>query len=240
MEKSDWINKMQEKLETLDLKFHVKQLNKFYNFMNLVLEENKNINLTAINDPEEFITKHFIDSLTILKYIEKEENIIDVGTGAGFPGIPLKLAKEELKITLLDSLNKRVMFLEKIINNLELNNINVVHARVEDFAKEKKYRESYDVATSRAVASLNVLLEYLMPLVKLGGKCICMKGSNIKEEIEGSKKALEILGANIEKIDEIILPNSDIKRNIIVIKKIKSTPDKFPRKAGIPSKKPIV
>lgn len=240
MEEKELIDKMNQQLEQLNLKFSMKQINQFFEYMDLLLEENKNVNLTAITEPKEVITKHFIDSLTILKYCKEKDKVIDVGTGAGFPGIPLNLATKDLNITLVDSLNKRVHFLEKVIQKLELNNINAVHARAEDIAKQKEYREHFDIATSRAVASLNILLEYLLPFVKLGGKCICMKGSNIEEEIKESRKALEILGGKIEKIEEITLPNTDMKRNIIIVKKVKNTPSKYPRKAGMPSKSPIV
>ena len=164
--------------------------------------------------------------------------MIDVGTGAGFPGIPLAIVKEKNNIILLDSLNKRIKFLEEVKEKLKLENIKTVHGRAEELGKNKKERESYEIATSRAVAPLNILLEYLLPLVKVGGKAICMKGSNI-EEIENSKKALEILGGKIEKIEEITLPNSDIKRNIIIVKKVNKTPAKYPRKAGTPSKEPL-
>ena len=206
--------------------------------MNLLLEWNEKINLTAIIDPKEIILKHFVDSLTIAKYIKDDEKMIDVGTGAGFPGIPLSIVKENIDIVLLDSLNKRINFLEEVKENLKLENITTIHGRAEEFGKNKKERETYDIATSRAVAPLNILLEYLLPLVKVGGKAICMKGSNI-EEIENAKNALEILGGQIEKIEEITLPNSDIKRNIIIVKKVKNTPSKYPRKPGTPSKEPI-
>ena len=164
--------------------------------------------------------------------------MIDVGTGAGFPGIPLSIVKENIDIVLLDSLNKRINFLEEVKENLKLENITTIHGRAEEFGKNKNEREKYDIATSRAVAPLNILLEYLLPLVKVGGKAICMKGSNI-EEIENAKNALEILGGKIEKTEEITLPNSDIKRNIIIVKKVKNTPSKYPRKPGTPSKEPI-
>ena len=164
--------------------------------------------------------------------------MIDVGTGAGFPGIPLSIVKENTDIVLLDSLNKRINFLEEVKENFKLENITTIHGRAEEFGKNKNEREKYDIATSRAVAPLNILLEYLLPLVKVGGKAICMKGSNI-EEIENAKNALEILGGQIEKIEEITLPNSDIKRNIIIVKKVKNTPSKYPRKPGTPSKEPI-
>ena len=222
----------------IEIELTKKQIEKFYNYMNLLLEWNEKINLTAIIEPKEVILKHFVDSLTIAKYIKENEKLIDVGTGAGFPGIPLSIVKENTDIVLLDSLNKRINFLEEVKENLKLENITTIHGRAEEFGKNKKERETYDIATSRAVAPLNILLEYLLPLVKVGGKAICMKGSNI-EEIENAKNALEILGGKIEKIEEITLPNSDIKRNIIIVKKVKNTPSKYPRKPGTPSKEPI-
>lgn len=222
----------------IEINLTKEQIEKFYNYMNLLLEWNERINLTAIIEPREIILKHFVDSLTIAKYIKDDEKMIDVGTGAGFPGIPLSIVKENIDIVLLDSLNKRINFLEEVKENLKLEKIMTIHGRAEEFGKNKKERETYDIATSRAVAPLNILLEYLLPLVKVGGKAICMKGSNI-EEIENAKNALEILGGQIEKIEEITLPNSDIKRNIIIVKKVKNTPSKYPRKPGTPSKEPI-
>lgn len=228
---------LKEKASQIDIILEEKQIENFYTYMNLLLEWNEKINLTAITEPNEVILKHFVDSLTISNLIKEGEKVIDVGTGAGFPGIPLSIVNNE-NITLLDSLNKRIIFLEEVINKLELTNIKAVHSRVEEFAKNKKEREMYDIATSRAVAPLNVLLEYLLPLVKIGGKCICMKGSNT-EEIDEAKNALKILGGEIEKIERITLPNSDITRNIIIVKKVKNTPLKYPRKPGTPSKEPI-
>lgn len=238
METQEFSQKLQEKSKLINIELEENQIEKFYNYMNLLLEWNEKINLTAITEPNEVILKHFIDSATIIKYIENNMSIVDVGTGAGFPGIPLNIIKNNAKYTLVDSLNKRINFLNEVIEKLGLQNINTVHSRIEDFAKNNK--EKFDIATSRAVASLNVLLEYLLPLVKVGGICICMKGSNAKEEIENASKALEILGGKIEKIEKIILPNSDIVRNIIIVRKIKSTPNKYPRKAGTPSKEPIM
>lgn len=237
MEFEVFSKELKNKAEQINIILEERQIENFYKYMNLLLEWNEKMNLTAITEPNEVILKHFIDSLTIANLIEKDQKVIDVGTGAGFPGIPLSIVKEE-NITLLDSLNKRIIFLEEVINKLELKNIKAIHARVEEFAKNKKERESYDIATSRAVASLNVLLEYLLPLVKVGGICICMKGSNT-EEIEEAKNALKILGGEIEKIEKITLPETDITRNIIIVKKVKQTPLKYPRKPGIPSKEPI-
>ena len=237
MEFEVFSKELKDKANKINIILEEKQIEKFYKYMNLLLEWNEKINLTAITEPKEVILKHFIDSLTIANIVEEGQKIIDVGTGAGFPGIPLSIVKEE-NITLLDSLNKRIKFLEEVIKQLNLKNIQAVHARVEEFAKNKKEREMYDIATSRAVAPLNVLLEYLLPLVRVGGKCICMKGSNT-EEIEEARNALKVLGGEIEKIEKITLPESDIIRNIIIVKKVKETPLKYPRKPGTPSKEPI-
>lgn len=211
-----------------------------YKFMNFVIQQNEKVNLTAIVDPQEFIIKHFIDSLIIEKYIKDKSNVIDIGTGAGFPGIPLKIVRKDLIITLIDSLKKRVDFLDQAIAMLNLENIEVVHNRAEDYAKYKK--EKYDVAVSRAVAPLNILLEYMMPFIKIGGKCICLKGPNINNESIEAKKAIELLGGKIEKKEEYIIQSSEdkIQRTILIIKKIKKTPNYFPRKAGKAKTDPII
>lgn len=226
-------------LMALNLKLDDSQIKNFYDFMNLLIEKNKVMNLTGITEPKEVILKHFIDSLTVLKYINENDNIIDVGTGAGFPGIPLKIAENSLEITLLDSLNKRINFLNELIEKINLNKVKTIHGRAEDFGQDFKYREKYDVAVSRAVAPLNVLLEYMLPFVKVGGKCICMKGSNCDEEIENSRKAIEILGGKIEEIKKFNLPNSDNNRTIFIIKKVQKMSRQYPRKAGIPTKNPL-
>lgn len=211
----------------------------FEDYMRLLLEWNEKINLTAITEEDDIILKHFVDSLTISKYIDNGKSVVDVGTGAGFPGVPIKIVRKDLKVTLVDSLNKRIKFLDDVIEKLKLQEVQTLHFRAEEFGQNKKYRESFDIATSRAVANLSTLVEYLLPLVKVGGICICMKGSEIKEELENSKKAIEILGGKIDDQIEFILPESDIKRNIIIIKKIKTTPSKYPRKAGTPAKEPL-
>lgn len=226
-------------LMALNLKLDDSQIKNFYDFMNLLIEKNKVMNLTGITEPKEVILKHFIDSLTVFKYINENDNIIDVGTGAGFPGIPLKIAENSLEITLLDSLNKRINFLNEVIEKINLNKVKTIHGRAEDFGQDFKYREKYDVAVSRAVAPLNVLLEYMLPFVKVGGKCICMKGSNCDEEIENSRKAIEILGGKIEEIKKFNLPNSDNNRTIFIIKKVQKMSRQYPRKAGIPTKNPL-
>ena len=239
MEFNEFKEKMIINVDKLGINLSEIQLKQFYNYMNLLIEWNKKINLTAITEPDEIILKHFVDSLTISKYIPDGTKVVDVGTGAGFPGIPLKIARPDVDITLLDSLQKRINFLDEVINELNLEKITTVHSRVEDFGKNKEYREKFDIATSRAVANLSTLSEYLLPLVKVGGKVISMKGSLIQEELENSKNAIKILGGQIEKVDEFDLPNSDISRNIVLIDKIKNTPNRYPRKAGEPSKKPL-
>lgn len=239
MELEQFKNLLSKELEELSINITDAQTKQFYTYMNLLIEWNNKINLTAIVDEKEIINKHFTDSLTISKYISEKDKVMDIGTGAGFPGIPLKIINENINMDLVDSLNKRIIFLNEVINTLELKGINAIHSRAEDLARMKEHREEYDVVVSRAVARLNVLLEYMMPFVKLGGTCICMKGSNI-EEVDEAKKAIEIFGGKIEKIEEITLPNSDIKRNNIIIKKIRNIPKEYPRKAGIPAKSPII
>jgi len=216
------------------------QIDKLFKFKELLTEWNKKINLTAIEDDLDIVIKHFIDSASILPYIEdKDASIIDIGTGAGFPGIPVKILLEDADVTLLDSLEKRIKFLNEVINQLDLKNIRALHGRAEDFGVLNEYREKFDVAVARAVASLPVLLEYCLPFVKTGGIFIAMKGSNI-DEIADSNKAFDILGGELQEIKEIVLPGSDIKRNIILIKKLRHTPTRYPRKAGKPSKEPLI
>lgn len=238
MSKEEFIKKLDENIKKMNINLSNSELEKFYKYKELLIEWNNKINLTAIVDDIDIINKHFVDSIIINKYVNKEK-VIDIGTGAGFPGIPLKIINDKLEVTLLDSLNKRVNFLNIVINELNLNNVEAIHGRAEEVFKNKKYREMYDIATSRAVAQLNVLVEYMLPAVKIGGTCICMKGNNIKEELDKSSKAIKVLGGKLEKVEEFVIPNTDYKRNIIIIKKEKTTPIKYPRKAGIPSKEPI-
>ena len=239
MMKEEFINKMKENEKYFDFHFSVEQLEQFFAYMNLLIEWNEKMNLTAIVEPNEIILKHFIDSITILKEINNNSKIIDVGTGAGFPGVPLSIMNPTLKITLADSLNKRLIFLQEVVNQLGLKNIEIIHARAEELGKNKKYRENFDAATSRAVANLSTLSEYLIPLVKVGGKIISMKAGGAQEEIEAAKKAIKILGGKIEGIEEFKLPKTEIERTIILIKTEEHTPNKYPRKAGVPSKEPI-
>ncbi len=228
-----------QKLEEYNIEINDEQIEKFDLYMKLLLEWNEKINLTAITEKDDIILKHFVDSLTILKYVDKRDKIIDIGTGAGFPGIPIKIMNEKANITLLDSLNKRINFLNIVINELKLDNIVAIHGRAEELARNKAHREKYDVAVSRAVANLSTLTEYMLPFVKVGGKCICMKGANVKEEIDKAKNAIKKLGGQIEIVDNFYLSENDNERNIVIIKKIKETEPKYPRKAGIPNKEPL-
>ena len=239
MEFEEFKSIMEENLKQINIeKFNAEMIMSFYKYMDLLIEWNKKINLTAIVEPKEIILKHFIDSLTISKYIDEGMKLIDIGTGAGFPGIPLSIVNNNnIEYDLVDSLNKRIIFLEEVFNQLKLKNIRAFHSRAEDFIKGK--REEYDIAVSRAVAPLRILVEYLLPYVKIGGKCICMKGSNYEEELENAKNAIKILGGQIDKVEQIILPGTEIKRNLIIISKINKSGNKYPRSAGMPKKNPL-
>lgn len=239
MEYDDFKKEILEKMNGLSINLTEDQVKKFYNYMNLLLEWNEKINLTAITEFHEIILKHFVDSVTISQFVSHGKSLIDVGTGAGFPGIPLKILRPDLDIVLMDSLQKRINFLNEVILNLNLEKIQTIHARAEELGRNKKFREKFDFATSRAVANMAVLLEYLVPFVKINGKVICMKGSDIAEELENSKKAENILGVTLERKEFLYLPGSEMKRNIIIYSKIKNTPKEYPRKAGMPSKNPI-
>lgn len=208
-------------------------------YKGLLLEWNEKMNLTAIEEEKDVIIKHFVDSLSVVPFIKNVHSIIDVGTGAGFPGIPLKIVKPLVEVVLLDSLEKRVGFLNTVISSLQLQGISAVHSRAEDAGATPIYREKFDAAVARAVASLPVLLEYCLPLVKPGGIFIAMKG-NSAEEVASSVKALDVLGGKIEDVKEFTLPNSDMRRTIILVRKLRQTPTKYPRKAGKPSKEPLV
>lgn len=240
MENQDFYNNIINKAHKINIDLEEDQIYKLYIYMNLLLEWNEKINLTTIIEPDDIILKHFIDSITVNKYLKNARNVIDIGTGAGFPGIPLKIINNKVKFTLVDSLNKRISFLKEIVEQLCLRDIEIVHSRAEDLARSVAYREKYDIVTSRAVAKLPILLEYMMPFAKIGGKCICMKASNIDEELREAHKAIEQLGGKVLKIDTFKLPDIDIERNIVIIEKVKQTPEKYPRKAGIPSKQPII
>ncbi len=232
---------LEERLKDISIQLDDNKRNQFMDFYKLLIEWNQYMNLTAITEYEELVEKHFVDSLSIVKAINlcEKENIIDIGTGAGFPGIPIKIIYPHLKVTLLDSLNKRVKFLNTIIEKLELKNINVIHGRAEDYAKQKEYREKYELCVSRAVANLSTLSEYCIPYISVGGMFISYKSDEIDEELLKSKNAVKILGAKISDVIRFQLPGTDIRRSFIKIEKIKNTPKIYPRRAGIPGKEPL-
>lgn len=225
----------------LGVKINGEQCMQFEEYEKLLLEWNEKINLTAITEHEQVVIKHFADSLTPLLFCNfKNSSVIDVGTGAGFPGLPIKIAEPSVKLTLLDSLNKRVSFLELVSNKLGLKDVNCIHSRAEEGGRAPELREKFDFAVSRAVAALNVLAEYDLPFVRVGGEFIALKGPAAYDEIKQAENAVKILGGEISDIKEIVLPGTDLKHKIIFIKKVKQTPDKYPRKAGKAVKSPII
>ena len=234
-------NVLTKKVKELSIVLNDKQIQQFEQYYNILVEWNKVMNLTAITEYEEVVEKHFLDSLTIVYAInmEKIETLIDVGTGAGFPGIPLKIAFPHLKVTLLDSLNKRIKFLNEVIDLLELDDIKAIHGRAEDYAKQAEYREQYDICVSRAVANLATLSEYCLPYVKVDGLFVPYKSREIDEELKSSEKAVSILGGKVEEVVKFQLPGTDIGRSFVKIHKIKETKKKYPRKAGMPTKEPL-
>ena len=229
------------KLKELNIQINEIQKKQFDTFYSMLVEWNKVMNLTGITEYEEVIEKHFVDSLSIVNIFDLSEinTVIDVGTGAGFPGIPLKIAFPHLKITLLDSLNKRIHFLDSVIDELKLDGIYTIHGRAEDFAKKDDYRERYDLCVSRAVANLSTLSEYCLPYIRVGGIFISYKSGDVDDEVLESKKAISILGGKLDNVVKFQLPGTDINRSFIKIEKIKNTGKKYPRKAGLPSKEPL-
>jgi 16S rRNA (guanine527-N7)-methyltransferase len=230
-------------LNLLSIKLEENQLIQFYNYFELLTEWNKFMNLTAITEMDEVITKHFVDSLSLIKAVkdleEKEYEIIDVGTGAGFPGIPLKIVFPELKITLMDSLNKRIKFLNEVIDQLGLKDIQAIHGRAEDLGRDPLHRERYDLCVSRAVANLSTLSEYCMPFVKVRGAFIPYKSGKIEEELNAAKHAVFLLGGKVESVETFLLPGTDVERSFVTIRKNGETSKKYPRKAGLPTKEPL-
>lgn len=229
-------------LEQLNITLTQEQVNQFLQYYEMLVEKNKVMNLTAITEYDEVMKKHFIDSLSLVKAFsckDKQMKVIDIGTGAGFPGIPLKIAFPQIELTLLDSLNKRILFLNEVIDALELKNVTTLHGRAEDYAKQKEFREQYDLCVSRAVANLSTLSEYCIPFVKKDGFFIPYKSEKMSEELEGATRAVKVLGGHVENQVSYYLPDSDIFRNLVMIKKIDKTPGKYPRKAGLPSKEPL-
>ena len=236
MKKEEFYKEIRNTLKEIELTEN--QIEQFYNYMNGILKWNKSINVTSITDEKMFIVKHFADSLTINRFVEDKKNLIDIGTGAGFPGIPLKIVNKDLKVTLIDSVNKKLNIIRDITADFNLENLEIIHTRAEDLANDIEYREKYDIATTRAVSNLTTIAEYMLPFVKINGYAICMKGPNIRQELEDSKVAIGVLGGKLEKIESLNVGN-ELERNIILIKKVKSTPKKFPRGKGKPLKEPI-
>jgi len=237
------MNKLLEKtLEALNIQLTEKQCIQFQKYYETLVEWNKVMNLTTITNYDEVVMKHFCDSLSIVKVCDMNQQmrLIDVGTGAGFPGIPLKIVFPQLEVVLLDSLSKRIKFLEQVINILEITEIYPIHGRAEDYAKRSEYRETFDLCVSRAVANLSVLAEYCLPYIRVGGIFISYKSGNIEQEVDNSGKNVDILGGRIDKVIKFNLLDTEIERSFIKIVKTRNTPKKYPRKAGVPEKKPIL
>ena len=239
----EFADMLEKQCEELEILLSDNQKEQFFRYYEMLIEWNKVMNLTAITEISDVITKHFADSLLLVKAIpnikESPYYCIDVGTGAGFPGIPLKIAFPQLKFVLLDSLNKRVGFLNAVITELRLENITAVHGRAEDLAHNAEYRESFDLCVSRAVANMSTLSEYCLPFVKTGGLFIPYKSGKIEEEKNSAVSAINKLGGNMESVISLLLPGSDVERTFIPVKKVKATQKKYPRKAGLPSKEPL-
>ena len=237
----DFYNIMKTAADEVNVQFDEQMYDRFIKYMRLVQEWNQKINLTAITEDEEFIKKHFIDCIKAFKSdeLKNAKTIIDVGTGAGFPGMPIAILREDIEVTLLDSLNKRINFLNLVIKELGLKNVITIHSRAEDGARKKELREKFDVATSRAVANMAVLSEFCLPYVKVSGYFVALKGPAIEEELANSEKALDILGGKLLRVDETIIEGTDLNHNIVIVEKIKQCPKTYPRKAGIVAKKPI-
>lgn len=233
------ISYMSDKFEQAGFTFSDLQKRQFYTFYNMLIDKNKVMNLTGITEFTEVVEKHFLDSIYLnhVTDLDQPVKIIDLGTGAGFPGIPLKIAFPEIEITLVDSLNKRIHFIEEVIEELGLTSIYAVHARAEELAQNSEYREKFDLCVSRAVANLSTLEEYCLPFVHIGGKFISYKSGEIEEEVQESKKACFLLGGKLKEVYKFDLEES--KRSFVVVKKVKTTPKTYPRKAGTPSKMPL-
>ena len=226
----------------LNIELSDEQIRQFICYYEMMTEKNKVMNLTAITEWKEVLTRHFLDSLLVCRVVDlsgKSLTVLDLGTGAGFPGIPLKIAFPQLRVTLADSLNKRIVFLNEVIEALQLKEISAVHARAEELGHRKEYREKYDLVVSRAVANLSSLSEYCIPFVRTGGRFISYKSTNIDTEYQDSKRAFSILGGRSEGIKTLPLPETDLERSFVIVDKVKATPLKYPRKAGTPSREPL-
>lgn len=228
--------------QEMGISLNEEQRQQFIDFYEYLVEKNKVMNLTGITEFQEVLVKHFLDSLACVKAVDMKnvKRVMDIGTGAGFPGVPLKIAFPHLEACLLDSLKKRVNFLEETFTLLKLTDITAIHGRAEEFAKNKAYRESFDLCVSRAVSNLATLSEYCLPYVKQGGSFISYKSGTVQEEVEQAEKAVKILGGKIREVVYFRLPDSEIQRSLVVIEKVKTTPGKYPRKAGTPLKEPLV
>ena len=235
------MDRFAEELKKLGITLTPGQKEQFDRYYELLVERNKVMNLTGITDYDEVNLKHFTDSLTIVRLKDMSEisAMIDVGTGAGFPGIPIKIVFPHIETVLLDSLNKRLKFLDEVIEELDLEEIRTLHGRAEDYAKKAEYRDKFDLCVSRAVANLSTLSEYCLPFVKRGGSFVSYKSGESDEEIRQSENAVNILGCKIEKIDKFVLPDTDIGRSLVQIDKVKNTPGRYPRKAGVPAREPL-
>lgn len=244
-----FLDQMKRELDQLGIRLSEHQMDQFFTYYEMLVEKNKVMNLTAITEEHEVVTKHFSDSLSLFGLLREMQaggdawyktcNVIDVGTGAGFPGIPLKIVFPELRVTLLDSLNKRVIWLKEVCTDLGLEGVCFVHGRAEDIGRQAEHREMYDLCVSRAVANLSSLSEYCMPFVKVGGYFIPYKSGEIDEELNQAKKAIGILGGKLKSVEKFVLPGTDAARSLVMIEKVKPVSKKYPRKAGLPTKEPL-